>query len=72
MMPWLVSLSVLVTVLAFSACASEQHDAQGEASVDISAALLTAGPVSDGGWYAGAYERLMLLRDMLGAHVSHC
>jgi basic membrane protein A and related proteins len=34
-------------------------------------ALLTAGPVSDAGWYAGAYEGLMLLRDSLGAQVSH-
>jgi basic membrane lipoprotein Med (substrate-binding protein (PBP1-ABC) superfamily) len=34
-------------------------------------ALLTAGPVSDAGWYAGAYEGLMMLRDSLGAEVSH-
>jgi simple sugar transport system substrate-binding protein/basic membrane protein A len=33
--------------------------------------LLTAGPVSDAGWYAGAYEGLLLLRDSLGAAVSH-
>lgn len=35
------------------------------------AALLTAGPVSDAGWYAGAYEGLLMLRDSLGAEVSH-
>lgn len=35
------------------------------------AALLTSGPVSDAGWYAGAYEGLLLLRDSLGAEVSH-
>ena len=35
------------------------------------AALLTAGPVSDQGWYAGAYEGLMMLRDSLGMAVSH-
>lgn len=34
-------------------------------------ALLTAGPVSDAGWYAGAYEGLMMLKDSLGAQVSH-
>jgi len=34
-------------------------------------ALLTAGPVSDAGWYAGAYEGLMAIRDSLGAAVSH-
>jgi basic membrane lipoprotein Med (substrate-binding protein (PBP1-ABC) superfamily) len=27
--------------------------------------------VSDAGWYAGAYEGLMMLRDSLGAEVSH-
>jgi len=64
-------LSVLAIVLLVSACADDQRDAQGEASVDIRAALLTAGPVSDAGWYAGAYEGLMLLRDSLGAQVSH-
>ena len=66
-----VRLSLLATALAVSACAGEQRDAQGEASGDIRAALLTAGPVSDAGWYAGAYEGLMLLRDSLGAQVSH-
>ena len=30
-------------------------------------ALLTSGPVSDAGWYAGGYEGLLLLRDSLGA-----
>lgn len=34
-------------------------------------ALLTSGPVSDAGWYAGAYEGLMVIRDSLGARVSH-
>ena len=35
------------------------------------AALLTSGPVSDAGWYAGAYEGLLLIRDSLGAEVRH-
>lgn len=35
------------------------------------AALLTSGPISDAGWYAGGYEGLMMLRDSLGAAVSH-
>ncbi|MBW3534597.1 MAG: BMP family protein [Gemmatimonadetes bacterium] len=34
-------------------------------------ALLTSGPVSDAGWYAGAYEGLLMLRDSLGVAVSH-
>jgi len=47
----------------------------GEASPggdhSLRAALLTAGPVSDAGWYAGAYEGLLLIEDSLGAEVSH-
>jgi len=42
-----------------------------EGSSTLRAALLTAGPVSDAGWYAGAYAGLMMLRDSLGAEVSH-
>ncbi len=34
-------------------------------------ALLTSGPVSDAGWYAGAYDGLMAVADSLGAEVSH-
>lgn len=34
-------------------------------------ALLTGGPVSDAGWYAGAYEGLLMIRDSMGAEVSH-
>ena len=34
-------------------------------------ALLTAGPVSDAGWYAGAYEGLLLIQDSLGMQISH-
>lgn len=34
-------------------------------------ALLTSGPVSDAGWYAGAYEGLTKIGDEMGAQVSH-
>jgi basic membrane lipoprotein Med (substrate-binding protein (PBP1-ABC) superfamily) len=34
-------------------------------------ALLTSGPVSDAGWYAGAYDGLQMIGDSLGARVSH-
>jgi basic membrane lipoprotein Med (substrate-binding protein (PBP1-ABC) superfamily) len=47
----------------------------GAASSDddgtLRVALLTSGPVSDAGWYAGAYEGLQLIGDSLGAEVSH-
>ncbi|MBW3624767.1 MAG: BMP family protein [Armatimonadetes bacterium] len=34
-------------------------------------ALLTAGPISDAGWNAGAYEGLQAIKKELGAEVSH-
>lgn len=58
----------LLLALVASACATGD-DAASEGT--FRAALLTSGPVSDAGWYAGAYEGLMLLRDSLGAQVSH-
>lgn len=42
-----------------------------ETEATFRAALLTSGPVSDAGWYAGGYEGLLALRDSLGAAVSH-
>lgn len=58
---------------AFSACspAGERESQAGGVRPTFRAALLTAGPVSDAGWYAGAYEGLTMLRDSLGAQVSH-
>lgn len=62
---------VWTCALALAACGGAGDEAGGEAEAPFRAALLTAGPVSDAGWYAGAYEGLMLLRDSLGAEVSH-
>jgi basic membrane lipoprotein Med (substrate-binding protein (PBP1-ABC) superfamily) len=63
---WTLPLLLLVTLLG---CArGDGGDASGDA---LRAALLTAGPVSDAGWYAGAYEGLLLLQDTLGAEISH-
>lgn len=61
---------LLVTLVAFAACGGGDPESGG-AAPSFRAALLTAGPVSDAGWYAGAYEGLLLLRDSLGAQVSH-
>lgn len=60
-------------VLALAACspAGERDGDSGAEVASFRAALLTAGPVSDAGWYAGAYEGLMMLRDSMGAQVSH-
>lgn len=59
-------LGGLVVVLC--ACVDGTPDASGGT---LRAALLTSGPVSDAGWYAGAYDGLLLIEDSLGARVSH-
>ena len=63
-------LPISVITLGLLACGG---GGGGGASDDgtFQAALLTSGPVSDAGWYAGGYEGLMLVRDSLGASVSH-
>lgn len=43
----------------------------GNADAPFRVALLTSGPVSDAGWYAGAYEGLQMIADSFGAHISH-
>ncbi len=45
------------------------EDGSGDQTLRI--ALLTSGPVSDAGWYAGAYEGLLLIEESLGARISH-
>jgi basic membrane protein A len=65
--------NVLVTLAALgTGCgdAASGRAAEGEAD-STRVALLTAGPVSDQGWYAGAFEGLMMLHDSLGMQVSH-
>ncbi|HKJ02806.1 MAG TPA: BMP family protein [Longimicrobiales bacterium] len=72
--PW-TTLLVAASVPLASACARDTPQASEEEAPatppTFRAALLTAGPVSDAGWYAGAYEGLLMLRDSLGAEVSH-
>jgi basic membrane lipoprotein Med (substrate-binding protein (PBP1-ABC) superfamily) len=54
-------------------CGGERPGAAA-ASADapvLRVALLTSGPVSDAGWYAGAYEGLLMIGDSLGAEISH-
>ncbi len=63
-------LPISVVMLGLLACGG----GDGSDSADLGtfqAALLTSGPVSDAGWYAGGYEGLLMLRDSLGASVSH-
>lgn len=49
----------------------EARNGAGSGEETFQVALLTAGPVSDAGWYAGAYEGLLAIGDSLGATVSH-
>ncbi|MEX2465505.1 MAG: BMP family protein [Gemmatimonadota bacterium] len=63
-------LVLLIMLLGALGCASSEGEGGGVEDT-FRVALLTSGPVSDAGWYAGGYEGLLLLRDSLGASVSH-
>ena len=58
-----------LAVLLLGACGGSDADPEGDGTLRV--ALLTSGPVSDAGWYAGAYEGLQRIRTELGAQVSH-
>lgn len=64
-----LSLAALFASVLLACGGSGEPDAGPDAT--FQAALLTSGPVSDAGWYAGAYEGLLMIRDSLGARVSH-
>jgi basic membrane protein A and related proteins len=57
--------------LVLSACGGEAPRAGEASEAPAKVALLTQGPVSDAGWYAGAYDGLQLLREELGVQISH-
>jgi basic membrane protein A len=67
------STVVLLGSLGLAACGGEGGAPAGDAAAADSAhfALLTAGPVSDAGWYAGGYDGLLMVRDSLPAAVSN-
>lgn len=62
-------LLTLVVAAGLAACGGGGDSSGGPDTLQV--ALLTSGPVSDAGWYAGAYEGLLAIRDSLGARVSH-
>ena len=64
-------VTLLVSLPVYGSCGSDARTEGDQEAVTFRAALLTSGPVSDAGWYAGAYEGLLLLEDSLGASVSH-
>jgi basic membrane lipoprotein Med (substrate-binding protein (PBP1-ABC) superfamily) len=62
-----VALAALA-LLALCACQRGEQTAGGDA---FKVALLTPGPISDGGWNASAYDGLQLIKQELGAEVSN-
>ena len=68
------TLTALAGALVLGACAREKNAANDSAAAAPAAmrvALLTPGPVSDQGWNGGAFAGLNIIRDSLGARVSH-
>ena len=59
---------VFTGALLVAGCSGDNSSAAGN---PLRVALLTSGPVSDAGWYAGAYEGLLLIEDSLKAEGSH-
>lgn len=71
---WTRYLSAAVAAVVVVGCGgSSEGESGGEGATEATfhVALLTSGPVSDAGWYAGAYEGLLLIQDSLGAEVRH-
>ncbi len=64
---------ILALVAVGFLMAAGQQDAQdGMAEEDVlKAALLTSGPINDGGWNTFAYEGLLILRDEYGFEVAN-
>jgi len=74
--PRWIGPAVLAVVSILTAChggeqGASRSGAENAASDSFRVALLTSGPVSDAGWYAGAYQGLEMIRDSLGARISH-
>ncbi|MEZ4424423.1 MAG: BMP family protein [Gemmatimonadota bacterium] len=63
----------LVALLLLVGCSGSERSPSSDAPAESSfrVALLTSGPVSDAGWYAGAYEGLQRIGSEMGARVSH-
>ena len=66
--------SAVLGVAAVTACGGKDSGAAADSATGnatFKVALLTPGPISDKSWNGGAYEGLTLLRDSLGAQISH-
>jgi len=69
--PFSTAALAAVLVAACGGASEGESGDEGASEATFRAALLTSGPVSDAGWYAGAYEGLLLIQDSLGAEVRH-
>lgn len=66
------AIAGLAVTTACGGDANTDRDADGTTGAPaFKVALLTPGPISDKSWNGGAYEGLTLLRDSLGAQISH-
>ncbi len=65
------TLRLLTTGLLVALCSTCGGGSDSDAPSGPRVALLTSGPVSDAGWYAGAYEGLLRIEEEFGAQVSH-
>lgn len=63
-------LLIVITMLQVHAVAGCSHGGRARAASGFSVALLTPGPVSDGGWNAAAYQGLQLIKTKLGARTA--
>ena len=64
-----VSVALLFTLACWDA--RDEGPSSGSEFSDFRVALLTSGPVSDAGWYGGAYEGIQLIEKTFGARISH-
>ena len=71
MIPARRALPALLLGLGLAACSGSETACADLSEAPFCAALLTAGPVSDAGWYAGAYEGLLQIEERWGAEISH-
>jgi basic membrane lipoprotein Med (substrate-binding protein (PBP1-ABC) superfamily) len=62
-------LFIHTSLLALASCGGERAEVDDTSAFRV--ALLTPGPISDQSWNASAFSGLNLIRDSLGASVSH-
>src|SRR5689334_10644570 len=64
-------LAALVFIAALTTTAGCGRSDNSNNSNAFKVALLTPGPISDQSWNGGAYDGLLMIRDSLGAQISH-